>query len=88
MYPSVTGSQRDTTATVTGREKARKRMQRFVAVLPPAAIVVGRLSSIGAFAAPHLTGTNLERVAGAYNKLTTLERRVLILDRFLVELQC
>lgn len=84
MYPSVTGSQRDTTATVTGREKARKRMQRFVAETPFSPLRqlwCGRLSSIGAFAAPHLTGTNLERVAGAYNKLTTLDRRVLILDR-------
>lgn len=59
-------------------------MQRFVAELlspPPAAIVVGRLSSIGAFPAPHLTVTNLERFAGACNKLTTLERPILNLDR-------
>lgn len=52
MYPSVTGSQRDTTATVTGREKARKRMQRFVAELrsPPCGNCRGHLQNGSYFA--------------------------------------
>lgn len=57
-------------------------MQRFVAELPssPCGNCRGEIVIHWRIRCSHLTGTNLERVAGAWSKLTTLERRILILD--------